>query len=558
MSGPPDEALRRARVHLSDRGYLHPALPPAPRPAWRTVLRRLATAASIAAACALTAVSAAGAPLRLLAPLALALFPACAVVALLAAASGRAAARLGLRVGMAPGHVATILAALAGVALVGTIGAAAGQGALGLAPALPGLLAGAALAVVVVRSARRALLADLAYRTPVVVARWWSELAVTAAVLAVGATLVLAQRQTDKAPLEVEGAVFPPAQGRIAVVAVDGLARADLEAAPLLLPGIGLERVALWGWAPLKAPRTELPAVFWTTVACGVPPATHGVVEIEDMRLFGCEEGVPLPAPLRLAVLPLWRPLGAARLLARPALTRRSATFWEMASRAGCPVTVGGWWGSWPVRQVLGEIASERAWLGGAVGADSVTPGLVTVVREGWQRPDGASVASGRLATALVERAMAASAPHVLALALPGLDLERRGQPGAPPIDAASRALPHLRRLALLLDSLERAGYSVWLVAAPWGAGRAFVASSVAPSGVTPPVDVLALAGTWLDQLGLPLPLGAPPPCRELSRAGSPSAAAATYGPPPPVVAAPAEPGQAVQRELLRNLGYLQ
>jgi hypothetical protein len=84
------------------------------------------------------------------------------------------------------------------------------------------------------------------------------------------------------------------------------------------------------------------------------------------------------------------------------------------------------------------------------------------------------------------------------------------------------------------------------------------VASSVAPSGATPPVDVLALAGTWLDQLGLPLPLGAPPPCRELSRAGSPAAAAATYGPPPPVVAAPAEPGQAVQRELLRNLGYLQ
>ena len=557
MPEPPDESLRRARAHLSDRGYLRPALPPPPREWWRTAARRLVTAAAVATALALTVIGAAGASTHLIPALVLALFPACAAAVLVAAAAGRAAARLGLRIGLAPGHVATALAAAAGVALVAALVAAVGRGPLGVVPALPGLLAGAGLAVVVIRGAHRALLADLAYRAPVAPARWATELAATAAVLAVGAVLVLAQRQRERAPLEAEGAVFPPAQGRVAVIAVDGLAREEFEAAPALLPGCGLERVVEWGWAPLDPAATSLPAVFWTSVACGVPPARHGVVEIEDVRLFGCEDGVPLPPAVRLAVLPFWRPLGAARLLARPALARRAPAFWEMASRAGCPVTVGGWWGSWPVRRVLGEVASERAWLGGATGADACSPGLADAIRAAWLPADGAAAASDRLAAVLVEHALSASPPHAFALAVPAMDIERRRLPGAPPLEVARRTLPHLCRLARLLSQLERAGYRVWLVAMPWGGGTPFVAASSAPSGRSAPVGALALAGTWLDQLGLPLPLGAPPPERRLSGVTTPPPAAAAYGPPPPVLEAPPEPGQAVQRELLRNLGYL-
>ena len=59
-----------------------------------------------------------------------------------------------------------------------------------------------------------------------------------------------------------------------------------------------------------------------------------------------------------------------------------------------------------------------------------------------------------------------------------------------------------------------------------------------------------ALAGTWLAALGLPAPDDGQRPGAVPGRA--------VYGPPPPPLAAPPPAARAVQRELLRSLGYLQ
>ncbi|NWF99532.1 MAG: hypothetical protein HXY19_01110 [Thermoanaerobaculaceae bacterium] len=268
---------------------------------------------------------------------------------------------------------------------------------------------------------------------------------------------------------------------------------------------------------------------------------------------------MPLSRVGQLAVATPLQWLGGARVLARPATVRRRATVWEMASRAGATVTVGGWWGSWPVRRVVGEIASERAWLGGDCSPDAVTPGLAALVEATWRGgPANAAAASDALAVRLVETAGGAEGAHLLALSLPALDIERRSAAAATPFALVQRQLPHLSALDTVVAELRSRGYSVWLVGAPWHGGTAFVASSAAPPGRWEPLAAEELASTVLDQMGLPWPLGLPPPRRDLSRVAGATGVVQAYGPPPPPLAAPSARSQQVQRDVLRNLGYLQ
>jgi len=298
--------------------------------------------------------------------------------------------------------------------------------------------------------------------------------------------------------------------------------------------------------------------VAWTTVACGVEARRHGVEAIEEVRLFGFREGLPLGGVASRTLLAVWEPLGAVTLVARPALERRYPTFWEMASRAGCPVLVGGWWGSWPVRRVLGEVASERAWLGGGTGADAVTPGLAPLVAAAWHDAPDAATGSDRLALALVREAKDAVGPRLVAVALPALDVVQRSRAQPPPLALAAALAPHLDVLAQVIAELTSAGYRVFLVGVPWHGGTAFVASSAAGPGRRPDVAARDLAGTWLDALALPIPPGGSPPRRDLAPASGSSVTRAGYGSPPPPLAAPPPSARVVQRELLRNLGYLQ
>jgi hypothetical protein len=554
---PPELTLAAARRHLAARGYLQPSLPEPPASFWRGILVAVGWAAILAAALAWVAAAGAGAELVVAVPLAAGFFPASLGAMLGGGYIGRRVGWWLVRLGAPPPAAATALGALAGGGVV------AGLVLVGGAPSrlsllgAPGLALGLSLAVVVFMRARAALIVSLGYRPTRAAHPGLGALLALAAGLAVLVLAAALAGNGNKAPTTV-AAAYPPPQGRLAVLAVDGLAREDLAGAVELWGQAGLRELAAWGWGKLSGITTVLPAVLWTTAACGVPPSVHGVIELEEVRLFGGSAGVPLTAAGRAVILGFWRPLGAAAAVARPALARRTPAFWEMASRAGCPVTVGGWWGSWPVRRVLGEVLSERAWLGGGTGADAVTPLSGPLVQAAWKAGGEAAAVTDALALNLAGAVPGGKDAHIIALSLPALDLCRRQSPQAPPLALASTLRPHYRALGEVVELLRAASYTVFVVGVPWHSGTPFVASSGAWPGEAPAVAVTELATTWLASLGLPPAEGLPAPRTDLLARATLVLPAVAYGPPPPPFAAPSSAGVAVQREVLRSLGYLQ
>lgn len=557
MSEPeqPELGLEAAREHLARKGYLRTSLPPA-APGWmRLCLHAVVIAVAASAIAAWAAVAAVGESVAVVLPVAVGLLPFVLAAVIAAVAAAGPLARAGLRVGLAPAAVAGVLGVAAGAAIVLLLALATGSNGPSPPALLVPWLAGAGLAIEVTWAARTATLRQVsleAVATPRPRTLWiaLSIVAVVAIVVALPRLIVGNEAGAPPAPS------FPPVKGRLAVVAVDGLGREDLEA--VAAGDVEWGGIAAWGWAPLRGPLPALPAVLWSTVATGVGPRRHGITVLDEVRLFGSERGVPLTEPLRSTILALWRPLELARVVARPALERSAATVWEMASRAGVPVTVGGWWGSWPVRRLLGEVASERAWLSGSTAEDAVTAGLAPAVERAWSGGADAAAASDRLALAVAAAAAQAPSPHLVTLWLPGLDLVRRANPESSALALAERSRPHVATLLQLLGSLEAGGFEVWMVAAPWDGGTPFAAVSSAPRGEHASLDPRALAPTWLDQMGLPVPLGGRAPRRDLTGRSEPVLEAVSYGPPPPPLAAPPRSALEVQREVLRSLGYLQ
>jgi hypothetical protein len=554
--GPPETRLESARRHLTRRGYLGGAPAGSDGWRWRGVFTLLGWAVTLAAVAALSAVVVAAAPAWLVVPATAAFLPVILCLVGVGGLAGWLLARALLRLGAEPPWISTVLAGATGIAVAGGVVGLTGSAASTAWPQRLAVtlaaLAVATLAAVAVRlaAARRLSLRrhEPAERSPVPALAF-------AAALGVGAVLVVLAAPRPLEPAAA-AAAFPRPVGRLAVVAVDGLSREDLEAAAAGRATLG--NASAWGWAPLTGIEDRLPAVAWTTVACGVEAGRHGVEELEEVRLFGVREGLPLSRPARRALLAAGQPFGAVAVVARPALERRYPTFWEMASRAGCPVLVGGWWGSWPVRRVLGEVASERAWLGGSTGVDAVTPGLAPAVQAAWRDKPAAATGSDRLALELSRRAADAVGPHLVAVALPALDVVQRSRTGRSPVALAAALTPHLDVLARVITDLQAGGYRVWLVGVPWHGGTPFVAASAARPEQHPEVGAVELAGTWLDALALPVPAGGPRPRRELEPAAGPVVMQAGYGAPPPLLAEPPPSARAVQRELLRSLGYLQ
>jgi hypothetical protein len=513
-------------------------------------------AVGLAAVAATAAVVVAAAPAWLVVPAAAAFLPVALVVTGIASFAGLMLARVLLRLGAEPPWISTVLAGAAGIAVAAAVVGLAGGGTAAAWPRrLAVMLAALAVATFTAAAARAAAARRLSLRRDESARRSPAPALVFGAALAIAAALVVLAAPRPSAP-GAAAAAFPQPSGRVAVVAVDGLSREDLEAAA---PGQDALAVAAgWGWAPLVGVEGRLPAVTWTTVACGIEARRHGVEEVEEVQLFGVREGLPLSGAARRTLLVAWRPFGAIAVVARPALERRYPTFWEMASRAGCPVLVGGWWGSWPVRRVLGEVASERAWLGGSTGTDAVTPGLAPMVEVAWRDTPEAAVGSDRLARALVGRAAGAVGTQLVAVALPALDVVQRSRAERSPLALAAGLAPHLDVLGHVIADLTSDGYCVWLVGVPWHGGTAFVASSASVPERRPGIGTIELAGTWLDALALPVPAGGPPPRRDLAPATGTAVTWAGYGAPPPPLAAPPPSARVVQRELLRSLGYLQ
>ncbi len=555
--GMPEPDLERVRRHLTDRGYLAAAPGGRSRAFWRAagVVVLVAVAAALVTAGVLARLDRAPAGLALV--LAVALLPAWTAGVAAGAWLGRAAARALLRLGGSHEAIATPLAVLGSLVVAAgasaPLRAAAGSDWAALLPAVRLVTA---LAVATAFVARQATLRALEYRESRPSGHAGA-LAIAVA-LATAGGLVVADLATVRARPGGADAVeaFPPPAGKVAVIAVDGLAREDLESLEDRDTLGGLSAVRSWGWAPFRGPDTRLPAVLWTTVACGVDPAVHGVEEIEEVRLFGMTGGLALPAGFRRVVYSTWGALGLAELAARPALQRNAPTFWEMASRAGCPVTVGGWWSSWPVRRVLGEVVSERAWLGGCSDADAVTPGLAAAVREAWMGGIGAVEASERLAAAVTGRASRSPSPHLVAVWMPGPDLLQRTGAAGTPLALARATVPRLEAVAAVLDTLRRAEYRVLLVSVPWHGGTPFVSASWADPGNHREMSAVELAPTVLDVLGLPIPVDGPGPRRDLTLVSGRLVMGA-YGSPPEPLAAPPAASRAVQRDVLRSLGYL-
>jgi hypothetical protein len=555
-SEPPERGLDEARAHLARQGYLRAALPDTLPRRWRAVVLIGAASVLLAVAMAWGAAAAGGAPLLASITLAGGFLPVVAVLVAAAVVIGRRVAQGLLGLGAAPNGIAEGLGLAAGLSVVAMVAAAvwggASRPALGAAPPWIG---GALLAVWAAREVRATLRRRLTFgaSTPMPTGpKGWIGTAAIA-LAAAGALLpILAHRQPPRPPL---AASFPSPQGRLAVLAVDGLAREDVDA--LAAADAGWRTLAGWGWARLDTGGERTPAVFWTTAACGVPPAEHGVLVLDEVRLFGASTGVSLQGLARAFVLVPWAPLGLARTVARPALERRAATFWEMASRAGCPITVGGWWGSWPVRRVLGEVVSERAWLGGGRSADAVTPALANAVSAAWRGDTSAADATDSLAELLAARAADRPSPRLCALSLPALDLLHRRE-HMPPIALAIASRRHLAALEQIMRVLVGGGYAVSVVGVPWGAGTPFVSFSTARGGEHPTITPLSLAAIWLTMLGLPPPAGGGTARLDLVGVGARTLPPAGYGPPPPPVAAPPLRALEIQREVLRNLGYLQ
>ncbi len=563
MSEParPSADLAGARRHLERMGYLRGGLPPSPPTAGQKVVFLLALWVAVSATLVGGALARSGASWAQVSVVALAVAPPVLVVLGAALLAGRAAAARLLAWGGTPRRIATSFAWAAALATLAGIAGSLGRDALGSFEAIMRVAAGAAAcAVVAGMAARRALLRELGGEEPFRPPRRRRHLDQLALLAITGAGLGSAVLPRAAPPVVPVAGAFATsaASGRVAVVGVDNLSHGDLDALAAVFPGDDWDELADWGWVEVRGASAALPAVAWTSIACGAPPSEHGVQVMEEVRLFGRSEGVVLPPALRRLVAVVWSPFSAVKVAARPSLDRRLPTFWEMASRAGCPVLVGGWWGSWPVRHVLGDVVSERAWLGGATGADAVSPALAGAVVAAWQQGQEAPAATDLLAEELVRSAASRQGASLVALWLPALDLTTRLGGAAGVMASAARLEPHLRVLRTLVERLENSGYTVWLVGIPRGAGTPFAASrSVLCRGGHGSASAAELVAAWLDQLGLPPPAGGVRPSADLLGRPAVFQPAVDYGPPPIPVVRPSAASATVQREVLRSLGYL-
>ena len=157
----------------------------------------------------------------------------------------------------------------------------------------------------------------------------------------------LAERGLDLRRLELDAIDFlaaepgEPGEGgtaaKLLIVGLDGLDWEILD--PLLeagrLPHLarlidGGVRAKLLTISPMLSP------VIWTTVATGVEPSRHGVL---DFLVDDPEGGSRQPVTSAQRLVP---------------------TFWELISRSGVDVGVTGWWATWPADPVRGYLVSDR------------------------------------------------------------------------------------------------------------------------------------------------------------------------------------------------------
>jgi tetratricopeptide (TPR) repeat protein len=86
---------------------------------------------------------------------------------------------------------------------------------------------------------------------------------------------------------------------------------------------------------PIESLRPVLSPILWTTMATGVGPDRHGVLDFLEIDAAG----EPVPVTSR---------------------SRKTLAFWDLARRWGLTVGVVNWFGTWPAEPVRGWMVSDR------------------------------------------------------------------------------------------------------------------------------------------------------------------------------------------------------
>jgi tetratricopeptide (TPR) repeat protein len=149
------------------------------------------------------------------------------------------------------------------------------------------------------------------------------------------ASLLFGTLAATGAPLNGEPTAQPAGTRRIVILGVDAADWIAID--PLIragkLPTFGRLRARGRTGVMLSTPPLVSPMV-WTTIATGVEPEDHGILDFT----------ADLPDGRQV-------PVGSSQRLA-PAL-------WNLFSQAGRRVAVVGWWATWPAEQVNGVIVSD-------------------------------------------------------------------------------------------------------------------------------------------------------------------------------------------------------
>ena len=130
-------------------------------------------------------------------------------------------------------------------------------------------------------------------------------------------------------------AAAPPA--KVVLLGLDGAdwALLDERIAKGEMPNLA-KLVSTGRSAVLESELPYLSPILWTTLATGVPPPVHGVLDFEE---FDPHDGHRVPVSAR---------------------SRQFPALWSTASAKGLSVGLVGWWASWPCEEIRGFCISER------------------------------------------------------------------------------------------------------------------------------------------------------------------------------------------------------
>lgn len=129
----------------------------------------------------------------------------------------------------------------------------------------------------------------------------------------------------------------PPQGGRIALFGLDGADWQTID--PLIKRGElpNLARLKEGGaWANIKSMTPMLSPLLWTTVATGVSPDRHGII---DFLVRDETTGKSVPVSSH---------------------RRKVKALWNIYTDAGRESAFIAWWASWPAEEVLGHLVSDR------------------------------------------------------------------------------------------------------------------------------------------------------------------------------------------------------